>query len=92
MSELNDNHPTVRPGDQVIIGHRALGQAPLKGIVTDNIHDHEVEVVYLDHLDRAINENIYWHNDQWNLKDALGGGYADHFPRLRDFVYILRSK
>ena len=52
----------------------------------------EVDVVYLDDQDRAINEGVVWKNDHWEFKHSgPNGGYADKNERLAEFVSILRK-
>jgi hypothetical protein len=50
----------------------------------------DIEVVYLNG-GRAINEDVIWKNNHWEFKNqGPCGGYADHYPRLSEFVAILR--
>ena len=52
----------------------------------------EIEVVYLDERDRAINEDAVWRDDGWHfLIPGVCGGYADNYSRLASFVSELRS-
>ena len=54
-------------------------------------HGYDCEAVYIDYRDRAINENVAWKDGQWQFaQDGPCGGYADNYPRLADFVAILR--
>lgn len=92
MPQPADGRPVMRTRDLVVIGSPLLGRSPLKGVVVQSFENGDAEVVYLDYRDRAINENISWSGNQWDLKDSLGGGYADRYGRLREFVDILRSK
>lgn len=50
-----------------------------------------IEVVYLDEANRAINEDAYLRNNEWNFVRYFPcGGYADKYPRLYEFVAKLR--
>lgn len=53
----------------------------------------DIEVVYIDDRDRAINEGAIWVDGVWKFKNpgASGAGYADRYDRLREYVNILRS-
>lgn len=65
-----------------------------KDAVVCRIYENElgkIEVVYLDDRNRAINEDVHYKDGKWKfLFDGPNGGYADNYPRLRDFVSILR--
>ena len=55
-------------------------------------HEGNIEVVYLDWINRAINEDLIWTGSNWEFaKKGLGGHYADKYPRLTLFISILRS-
>ena len=57
-----------------------------------NEDSNQIEVVYLDR-NRAINENAHFINGHWEFViKGPTGGYADKYPRLTEYVSILRSK
>ena len=92
MSLAKDGVPVLLPGDWVTIGCPSPGLSPLKGVVVQLLGENVAEIVYLDHRDRAINEEIIWNKVGWDFRDSSDGGYADKYDRLREFVNILRSK
>src|SRR6266498_2305918 len=49
----------------------------------------DIEVVFMD-KGKAINKDAKWNNDRWIFTDNSLGGYADEYPRLAEFVAILR--
>jgi hypothetical protein len=62
--------------------------------VVCHIYDSEnIEVVYLDERNRAINEDMKLIDGKWEFKiSGPCGGYADNRSRLREYVGILRQK
>jgi len=64
----------------------------IKDAVVCSIYDEaNIEVVYLDDRDRAINEDAVLQNDKWEFKvSGACGGYADKYSRLNEYVSILR--
>ncbi|MCU7974894.1 hypothetical protein L5M43_06320 [Shewanella sp. SW36] len=85
--------PSVCAGDifRFGIGH------PRKKAVVCNVYTEteplEIEVVYLDTKNRAINEDMFWNGEEWKFKiDGPNGGYADNYERLAVFVSQLRAK
>ena len=77
--------PVVKPGQWIRIGKS------LRAVVCAVGDDDNIEVVYLDHS-KAINESVKWTGGEWRFAvDGLNGGYADNYPRLREYVNILRS-
>lgn len=65
----------------------------MKKAVVCRIYDKEnIEVMYLDDRDRAINEDMVLVDDKWKFKiQGPNGGYADKYPRLSEYVRILRA-
>lgn len=49
----------------------------------------EVELIYVDDRDRAINIEAYWNGERWTSDDPMPG-YADNYDRLRERVAELR--
>ena len=66
-----------------------------KDAVVCNVYENrelgEIEVVYIDDRNRAINEDVIWKEGHWVFKQpGPCGGYADNNPRLTEFVARLR--
>lgn len=81
--------PEVNPGDRIVVNSRS---AVVCTIYPDDKHRKDtIEVVYLDR-NRAINEDAYWKDGQWQfVHSGPGGGYADNYERLARYVAILRE-
>lgn len=82
--------PEVKPGDWVTIGTSVD-----KDAVVCHIYEKkelaDIKVVYLDDLDRAVNDDLIWKDDHWEFKHpGPSGGYADKYGRLSHFVAQLR--
>ncbi len=78
-----DNKPEVSPGQWIKVGKREA--------VVCNLHADHIEVVYLDGRNRAINEDVAWDGNQWTFRrPGPNGGYADKYPRLYEYLSILR--
>lgn len=81
--------PVVAPGDWIKIGARRC----VVSTVYDQRPPGEIEVVYLDDRDRAINEDVVWSGGKWEFKySGPSGGYADKYRRLAQYVRQLRAK
>ena len=81
------NRPEVSPRDWISIGERGR----VSGVVCD-VRADDVEVVYLDDRSRAINEDVRWADTHWEFAmPGQGGGYADIYQRLSEYVAILRA-
>ena len=83
MSEF----PVVKPSEWISVGE--------KGCVVAAVYEQrspgEIEVVYLDDRNRAINEDVIWSDGQWTFKHSRpSGGYADKSTRLEPYVRQLR--
>ena len=74
--------PEVKPNDWISVGTRDA--------VVCQVFDSHVEVVYIDHKKQAINEDVNWADDHWESLHSTGGGYADKYTRLAEFVGVLR--
>lgn len=73
--------PTVSPGDSINIGTNSAIRAVVCQLLNGTSGD--LEVVYLDNSNRAINENVKWTGTHWKfVRQGPGGGYADNYPRL----------
>ena len=74
----------LNPKDWVKIGNT---YAVVCGV---NEEEQTAEVVYMSSY-KAINEDIVCRDGEWAWKSAgLGGGYADNYSRLSEYVSILR--
>jgi hypothetical protein len=76
--------PSVSPGDWIRIGNI---DAVVCLIYKDGPYD--IEIVFLD-KGQAVNKDAKWDNGKWSLDTADYGGYAENYPRLSQFVSILR--
>jgi hypothetical protein len=88
--------PEVKPGDWITVGDPTTGRdAVVCNVRGDELREHhgDLEVVYLDERNRAINENVRWVGDRWRfVHEGPSGGYADNYDRLRDCVRTLRAR
>ena len=86
------NKPDVKPGDWISFGS---GHRPKNAVVCTVYKDNalgDIEVVYLDNRDRAINEDMIWKEGKWEFAiEGPCGGYADRNARLRSYVSQLRG-
>lgn len=81
------SRPEVSSGDWISIGESGRVGAVVCDVRADNI-----EVVYLDDRDRAINEDARWADTHWVFAIVgQSGGYADKYERLSEYVAILRA-
>ncbi|MEX1014175.1 MAG: hypothetical protein WDZ80_03380 [Candidatus Paceibacterota bacterium] len=80
----------VTPGQWI-----SLGTDPLTSrdaVVCRVYEEGRIEVVYLDRRDRAINEDAIWNGERWVFENpGPGGGYADNYNRLGQYVRKLRA-
>lgn len=89
-----NNIPNLKPGDWILIGE-GFSKVPVVVCAYNDSElinsDGDIEIVYLDDRDRAINKGVVWKQDHWEFKDfGPSGGYADKYDRLAEFVRILR--
>lgn len=79
----------VKTGDFIHFGSGLL----LKKAIVCSIYDSEnIEVIYIDDRNRAINEDMVLKEGKWVFKhQGPCGGYADKYERLSDYVRRLRS-
>ena len=83
--------PKVAPGDWITFGSSRLPKSAVVCMVYDDPSLGDIEVVYLDDRNRAINEDMVWQDDKWEFKTSGPcGGYADQYDRLEHYVRILR--
>jgi len=85
--------PDVKPGDWITLGVRSfLGKDAVVCHIYDDSAFGDIEVVYLDDRNRAINDDVVWKEDHWEFKQpGPSGGYADKYSRLSSFVAKLRK-
>lgn len=77
--------PEVKLGDWITVSRK-------RGVLCQLPREGRAEFVYLDERNRAINEEIVWTGEKWEFAyPGVSGGYADNYPRLADFVSVLRS-
>ncbi len=94
MKKEKVKKPKVNPCDWITIG-KGTGLIDKLDAVVCQVHDDsdyaDIEVVYLDDRNRAINEDVIWDQSHWEFKNqGPCGGYADRYSRLAEFVAILR--
>jgi hypothetical protein len=78
----------VKLGEFIFYGNDLL---PKKAIVCRVYDAENIEVVYLDYRNRAINDDMVLKEGQWVFKhQGPSGGYADKYDRLSQFVSQLR--
>jgi hypothetical protein len=83
--------PTVSPGDWITFGSGSLSKSAVVCKVYQDTSLADIEVVYLDDRNRAINEDMVWKDSEWHFKHpGPSGGYADNYSRLRSYVAQLR--
>jgi hypothetical protein len=83
--------PVVKPGEWITIGKGHFGKSALVCNVYSDQAIADIEVVYLDDRDRAINDDVVWKEDHWEFKNpGPSGGYADKSSRLSQYVAQLR--
>lgn len=81
--------PTVAPGDWITFGNNI---SAVVCTVYDDTSFGEIEVVYIDRRNRAINVDMVWRDGKWEFKSSeVGGGYADNYTRLSQFVTQVRG-
>lgn len=85
--------PIVQQGDWILIGSSPLSKRAVVCTVYREDSPGDVEAVYLDERDRAINEDFVWRDGAWHfLHEGPCGGYADKSARLTECVAQLRNK
>ena len=84
--------PEIKPGDRItIVNGLSVIPAVVCAIYSFDPLS-EIEVVYLDDQDRAMNADVVWDVDHWSFKGPSPfGGYADKYDRLCNFVSKLRA-
>lgn len=81
--------PTVAPGDWIAFGNK---KSAVICTVYEDASFGDIEVVFLDWRDRAINVDMVWKDGKWKCKTPQpDGGYADKYTRLSQFVSQLRA-
>ena len=84
--------PNIKLGDWISIRGEFYSKNAIVCFVYKDNSFADIEVVYLDDGDRAINEDMIWKDGEWEFKiSGPCGGYADGTPRLSSYVSQLRS-
>jgi len=84
--------PKVALGDWITFGSSRLPKSAVVCAVYDDPSLGDIEVVYLDDRNQAINEDMVWQDVKWDFKNSGPcGGYADQSDRLEHYVEILRG-
>ena len=82
--------PIITPGQWISIGAEGKVDAVVCNVYKNR--DVDAEVVYLNDLKKAINEDVVWVDDCWNFAiNRVCGGYADNYSRLSGYIKILRK-
>jgi len=71
----------------------AIGVNHIPAVICNILENGKIiEVVYLSAGDKAINEYANYENGKWDFinNSGMGGGYADKYSRLNEYVGILR--
>lgn len=87
MNHIIMKEKQINLGDLIYIGNRKA--------VISNIYDNDltkIEVVYIDDRNRAINKDAHLVEGIWEFDGSLGGGYADKYDRLQEYISILKRK
>lgn len=85
--------PAVKRGDWITVANGLINAVVCNVRIAETpAQPGELEVVYIDERDRAINDNVTWAAEGWQfVHEGPSGGYADRNPRLREYVRMLRS-
>jgi len=85
--------PKVSPRDWIWIGEKDEVRAVVSKVYDSiSVAGGNIEVVFLDDRNRAINLDAKWTGNNWELVfQGDYGGYADRYHRLKPYVSILRS-
>ena len=80
------DRPEIKPGDWIRIGNTDC--------VVANVREHshalgDCEVVF--NPSKPTNHDVVWTGGEWKFVESGNyGGYADKYPRLSEFVSILK--
>ena len=82
----------VSPGDWIWIGvNDEVHAVVCKVYDSISVAGGNIEVVFLDDRNRAINLDVEWTGNNWEfVTQGDYGGYADGYTRLQPYVRILR--
>jgi hypothetical protein len=85
--------PKVSPGDCIWVGEKDEIRAIVCKVYDSiSVAGENIEVVFLNDRNRAINLDVEWTGNNWKFVIQGGyGGYADGYTRLQPYVRILRS-
>ena len=80
------DRPTVKPRGWIRVGSTDCVVANVRG-PGQSLGD--CEVVF--NPDKPTNRDVTWDGDQWNFVESGDyGGYAEKYPRLSEYVQILK--
>jgi hypothetical protein len=80
------DRPTVNPGDWI-----AVGQTPavVSAVREPGSFSGDCEVVF--NPQKPTNHDVVWTGEKWEFAERGDyGGYADKYPRLSEYVSILK--
>jgi len=85
--------PKISPGDWIWVGEDGEVRAVVCKVYDSiSVAGGNIEVVFLDNRNRAINLDVKWTGNNWEFVfQGDYGGYADRYARLEPYVRILRS-
>ena len=80
------DRPETKPGGWILVGncHCVVANVRAPGHALG-----DCEVVF--DRSKPTNSDVVWNGDEWRFVERGDyGGYADKYPRLRDYVHILK--
>ncbi|KEO73674.1 hypothetical protein [Anditalea andensis] len=84
MNKVPDN---IKPKDWIYIGSQHVVVCKIYEDYPDKI-----EIIYLNDRNQAINEDAHYIGGKWTFAhEGPCGGNADNYPRLAEYVRILRA-
>ncbi len=87
MSKLSK--PSVVLGQWIDVGNDPAIEAVVSRINKFSVFG-DIEIVFMSG-GKPVNIDIFWINDCWSLEKSGAGGYAEDYPRLNEFVMILKE-
>lgn len=80
--------PNIKPGDWIEVGFIDAVVSVIRP--PDHHMGAQCEVVF--DASKPTNHDVRWNGSTWEfIKSGDEGGYADKYPRLREYVAILKA-
>jgi hypothetical protein len=78
------DRPEIKVGDWIYVGQTAC--------VVAMVHQDSTicDCMVVSHPDKPTNSDVIWDGNQWSFAPGDFGGYAEHNPRLTEFVAKLK--